>query len=139
MAIGRLPLRFFCAAREHGAERPDLPLWGLRPEVVWTLDIQIFVDPLILCVDALEMKSSHCRCLHTQPFPCFRPCRMHLGIVLHGEHLESIQLMQDNAGTKEICKIEKDLCPVPPVPAQGQTARDQRPQRRFPTFELDEF
>jgi len=26
-------LRFFCAAREHGQERPDLPLWGLRPEV----------------------------------------------------------------------------------------------------------
>ncbi|CAK9005098.1 Fe2OG dioxygenase domain-containing protein [Durusdinium trenchii] len=24
---------FFCAAREHGQERPDLPLWGLRPEV----------------------------------------------------------------------------------------------------------
>ena len=25
--------RFFCAATEHGQERPDLPLWGLRPEV----------------------------------------------------------------------------------------------------------
>ena len=26
-------MRFYTAAREHGQERDDLPLWALRPEV----------------------------------------------------------------------------------------------------------
>lgn len=70
-------------------------------------DIQFFYFWLflILCIlDAtLEMKSSHCRCLQGQPFPCFRPCQTHLGIVLHSEHVVSIQRMQ--VLYEEICKI----------------------------------